>query len=201
MRKTVRELWGRSRPWSWPPRSRRRPRCLAPWPSTRRAATARASGSRPTPRPPSRPRPRAPGSRETRAAAPGARLGADAADAAATRANAAAAPGVVPPPVIGSHQIDRYDAIDKEQKVLEADNPKSLADWIILGELAHEVAMDAPADAGGQVLQDVERRLRERPGAGPEQRRPEGGRPVRPRPAAARRRASRSRATAIPTPS
>jgi hypothetical protein len=50
-----------------------------------------------------------------------------------------------PPPVIGTHQIDRYDAIKDLQEKVKAD-PKSLADWVILGELAHEVAMDAPAD-------------------------------------------------------
>jgi hypothetical protein len=54
-------------------------------------------------------------------------------------------PGAVAPPVIGTQQIDRYDAIASLQNELKA-NPKSLADWIILGELAHEVAIDAPAD-------------------------------------------------------
>src|SRR6185437_2823669 len=48
-------------------------------------------------------------------------------------------------PVIGAQQIDRYDAIKKEQDLLDK-KPKSLDDWVILGELAHEVAMDAPAD-------------------------------------------------------
>ena len=38
------------------------------------------------------------------------------------------------PPVISSHQIDRYDAIKMLQQELQA-NPKSLADWTILGEL------------------------------------------------------------------
>lgn len=56
------------------------------------------------------------------------------------------------PPVIGSHQIDRYDALKKEQQAVET-NPKSLADWIILGEIAHEVAMDVPADQAAQYLQ------------------------------------------------
>ena len=55
---------------------------------------------------------------------------------------AAAAPAA---PVIGTHQIDRFDAIDDLQNKLKA-NPKSLADWVILGELAHEVAIDAPAN-------------------------------------------------------
>jgi len=49
------------------------------------------------------------------------------------------------PPVIGSQQIDRYDAINKVRTAVK-ENPKSLTDWVILGELAHEVAMDAPAD-------------------------------------------------------
>jgi tetratricopeptide (TPR) repeat protein len=49
------------------------------------------------------------------------------------------------PPVISTRQIDRYDAITAlQQRVKE--NPNSLADWIILGELAHEVALDLPAD-------------------------------------------------------
>jgi len=60
------------------------------------------------------------------------------------RANANAA-NPTPPPVIGSHQIDRYDAIANLQTTLQA-NPKSLADWVILGELAHEVAIDSPPD-------------------------------------------------------
>jgi hypothetical protein len=47
------------------------------------------------------------------------------------------------PPVIGTHLIDRYDAIDKERAAVST-NPQSLDDWIILGELAHEVAMDGP---------------------------------------------------------
>jgi len=48
-------------------------------------------------------------------------------------------------PVISTHQINRYEAINKLQQTLK-DNPKSLADWVILGELAHEVALDVPAD-------------------------------------------------------
>jgi len=48
-------------------------------------------------------------------------------------------------PVIGTRHIDRYDAITAlQQRVKE--NPSSLADWIILGELSHEVALDLPAD-------------------------------------------------------
>jgi hypothetical protein len=49
------------------------------------------------------------------------------------------------PPVISTHHIDRYDAILQLQKNLKA-NPNSLGDWVILGELAHEVALDLPAD-------------------------------------------------------
>jgi len=56
-----------------------------------------------------------------------------------------ASSNVTPPPIIGSHQIDRYDAIASLQAALQA-NPNSLADWVILGELAHEVAIDAPPD-------------------------------------------------------
>jgi hypothetical protein len=60
---------------------------------------------------------------------------------------AVAAPPVKRPapaaPVISSHQIDRYDAIMKTKARL-AEDPKSLADWIVLGELAHEVAMNLP---------------------------------------------------------
>ena len=47
--------------------------------------------------------------------------------------------------LIGTHQIDRYAAIEQVRKALEAD-PKNLADWILLGELAQEVGEDAPAD-------------------------------------------------------
>ena len=57
-------------------------------------------------------------------------------------------PGRTPVSVVGSHQIDRYDAIAKLRQSTQA-NPKALADWIILGEIAHEVAMDAPADQAG----------------------------------------------------
>lgn len=48
-------------------------------------------------------------------------------------------------PVINTHQIDRFDALQKLQANL-ADNPTALADWIILGELSQEVAMDVSAD-------------------------------------------------------
>ena len=49
------------------------------------------------------------------------------------------------PRVIGSHQIDRHEAIEQVRQALQAD-PKDLSDWILLGELAQEVAMDAPSD-------------------------------------------------------
>ena len=101
--------------------------------------------------------------------------------------NVAAAPAVVPPPVIGSHQIDRYDAIEKEQQAV-ADNPKSLADWIILGELSHEVAMDAPADHAGKYFKMSSDAFESALALAPNNAGPEGGRPVRPRPAEERRR-------------
>jgi len=46
-------------------------------------------------------------------------------------------------PVISTHQIDRYDAIKKTKFKLDQD-PKSLADWIILGELTQEAALNVP---------------------------------------------------------
>lgn len=55
------------------------------------------------------------------------------------------------PPVIGTHQIDRYDAISRLEASLKA-NPNALADWVILGELAHEVALDAPPDQAGHYF-------------------------------------------------
>lgn len=61
-------------------------------------------------------------------------------------------PATTPPPVIGSHQIDRYDAITQIQQKLQQD-PKSLADWVILGELAHEVALDLPEDQAARYNQ------------------------------------------------
>src|SRR5436305_12769883 len=47
--------------------------------------------------------------------------------------------------VIGTHQIDRYEAIEQVRRDLERD-PKNLTDWVLLGELAQEVALDAPSD-------------------------------------------------------
>ena len=50
-----------------------------------------------------------------------------------------------PPAMIGSHQIDRYEAIRQLQSELRT-NPNVKADWVILGELAHEVAFELPRD-------------------------------------------------------
>src|SRR5262245_52084508 len=47
------------------------------------------------------------------------------------------------PRVIGTHQIDRYAAIEQGREALRK-KPRSLSDWIILGELAHEVGVDSP---------------------------------------------------------
>lgn len=50
-----------------------------------------------------------------------------------------------PRDVISSHQIDRFEAIRQLRQALKA-NPNDEGDWIILGELAHEVALDLPSD-------------------------------------------------------
>ncbi len=42
---------------------------------------------------------------------------------------------------IGTHQIDRFEAIHLVQESLKS-NPNDAAAWIVLGELAHEVAQD-----------------------------------------------------------
>ncbi len=47
--------------------------------------------------------------------------------------------------VIGTNQIDRYEAIELVRRDV-AQHPSSVADWVLLGELAQEVATDAPAD-------------------------------------------------------
>ena len=44
---------------------------------------------------------------------------------------------------IGTHQIDRFAAINQLQADLKSDT-NNLANWAILGELAHEVALDLP---------------------------------------------------------
>jgi len=53
------------------------------------------------------------------------------------------------PRVIGTHQIDRYAAIERLRATLK-EHPRALADWIILGELAHEVAVDSPPTQSAQ---------------------------------------------------
>ena len=53
------------------------------------------------------------------------------------------APSYSPPTTIGSHQIDRFEAIRQLQADLRSD-PNNLANWVILGELSHEVAADLP---------------------------------------------------------
>jgi hypothetical protein len=52
-----------------------------------------------------------------------------------------------PPPgrVLGTYQIDRYEAIQQVRQALAKD-PNNLNDWIILGELAQEVAADGPSN-------------------------------------------------------
>jgi hypothetical protein len=55
------------------------------------------------------------------------------------------------PPIVSTHQIDRFEAIKKEQQAVKT-TPNSLADWVILGELAQEVAMDLPADQAAQYF-------------------------------------------------
>ncbi len=50
-----------------------------------------------------------------------------------------------PRAVIGSHQIDRFEAIRLLQRSLKA-NPEAVGDWVILGELAHEAALDLPSE-------------------------------------------------------
>src|SRR4051794_28617471 len=49
------------------------------------------------------------------------------------------------PRIIGTHHIDRFEAIRQVRAELQA-NPNQLNDWIILGELAQEVAPDVPAN-------------------------------------------------------
>jgi len=66
----------------------------------------------------------------------------------AVLAPAWATAAVAAPPVIGTQQINRFEAIRQLQQAVKQ-NSKSLADWVILGELAHEVAIDLPADQAG----------------------------------------------------
>ena len=49
------------------------------------------------------------------------------------------------PAVIGSRQIDRYEAIRQLKNSVKSD-PSREGDCILLGELAHEVALDLPSD-------------------------------------------------------
>ena len=63
-------------------------------------------------------------------------------------ATAAVAAEPSAPHVIGTQQINRFEAIRQLQQTVKQ-NSKSLADWVILGELAHEVAIDLPADQAG----------------------------------------------------
>ena len=58
-------------------------------------------------------------------------------------AAATAAPAPAVASTIGTHQIDRFEAIRQLQDATNSD-PNSVANWTILGELAHEVALDVP---------------------------------------------------------
>lgn len=59
-------------------------------------------------------------------------------------ATAVPAPATVTvPAVIDSHQIDRFAAIRQVERDLRADT-RDIVDWVILGELAHDVALDLP---------------------------------------------------------
>jgi len=49
------------------------------------------------------------------------------------------------PRVIGSHVIDRYQAIQQVREALTK-NPNNVTDWVLLGELSHEVAEEVSAD-------------------------------------------------------
>jgi tetratricopeptide (TPR) repeat protein len=73
-----------------------------------------------------------------------------AAAATATARAQAPAPARVQPQqaagrVIGTHLIDRYEAIQQVRQALTKD-PNNLNDWIILGELSQEVAADVPSN-------------------------------------------------------
>jgi len=81
-----------------------------------------------------------PARRATRRANPPVTPEGDDTDALPARARRSA--GATP---IGTHQIDRYEAIRQLRLSLQA-GPNNVGDWIILGELAHEVALDLPGD-------------------------------------------------------
>lgn len=55
----------------------------------------------------------------------------------------AAASATMPGAPIGGHQIDRFEAIRQLQDDVKSD-PNNIINWTILGELAHEVALDIP---------------------------------------------------------
>ena len=58
-------------------------------------------------------------------------------------------PAATAPPAatasIGTYQIDRYEAIRQLESALQAE-PNNVANLIILGELAHEIAVELPAE-------------------------------------------------------
>ncbi|QEH35612.1 hypothetical protein OJF2_41650 [Aquisphaera giovannonii] len=56
-----------------------------------------------------------------------------------------AAPQQTAGPALGTHRIDRYEAIRQVREALTKD-ANNLNDWIILGELAQEVAADVPSE-------------------------------------------------------
>src|SRR4051794_23324268 len=56
----------------------------------------------------------------------------------------AAAPNPAGTRILGTHQIDRFAAIEQVRAALQAGS-RNLNDWVILGELAQEVARDVPA--------------------------------------------------------
>jgi len=60
---------------------------------------------------------------------------------AASIATASAMASDTPNHSIGTHHIDRFEAIHLLQESLKT-NPNDAASWIVLGELAHEVAQD-----------------------------------------------------------
>lgn len=47
--------------------------------------------------------------------------------------------------VIGTHQIDRYAALEHVRQAL-IKNPRNVTDWVLLGELSHEIAAEVPAN-------------------------------------------------------
>lgn len=47
--------------------------------------------------------------------------------------------------VIGTHQIDRYAALEHVRQALVKD-PNNVTDWVLLGELSHEIAAEVTAN-------------------------------------------------------